>query len=58
MQVTKLQLFNLNIDKAFKTQRESFFSHYYIKGVAGMVDLQKLRKALAHSGDITMNICF
>ena len=57
MQALKLQLFILNIEEAFKTRRESF-SVYYMKRVAGMIDLQKLGKAIAHSGDVTMNIRF
>ena len=58
MQAGKLQLFNLNIDEAFRTQRGSFFCD--IKRVTGMVVLQKLEKALVHSGDIRMNtgMCF
>ena len=44
-----------NIDEAFQTQREFF---YDMKSVAGMVVLQKLGKALVHSGDIMLNIRF
>ena len=59
MQVPKLQLFNPNLTKLLKLKKKVFFFQFItIKRVAGMVDLQKLGKALAHSGDITMNICF
>ena len=66
MQAPKLQLFNPNIDEAFQTQKASmdpwrkFFSCQFCdkKRVAGMVVLQKLGKALVHSGDVTMNTCF
>ena len=53
MQAPKLQLSNPNIDEAFRTQRGSFF-----KRIAGMLVLQKLEKALVHSGNITLNIAF
>ena len=55
MQAAKLQLFNPNIDEAFRTQKGSFF-FCDIKREAGMVVLQKLEKALVHSGDVTMNM--
>ena len=57
MQTLKLELFNTNIDEAFRTQRGSVF-FCDIKRVAGLVVLQKLEKALVHSDDVTMNICF
>ena len=38
------------------SKRKFFFSD--IKRVAGVAVLHKLGKALVHSGDVTMNICF
>ena len=58
MQAPKLQLFNPNIDEAFQTRRELFFSVCDINRVAGIVVLQMLVKALDHCCDITMNIGF
>ena len=55
MQAPKLELFNTNIDEAFRTQRGSVF-FCDINRVAGMVVLQKLEKSLVHSGDVTMNV--
>ena len=58
MQAPKLQLFNMNIDEAFRTQRGSVFFFCDTQRVAGMVVLQKLEKALVHSDDVKMNMCF
>ena len=58
MQAPKLELFNTNIDEDFRTQRGRVFFFCDIKRVAGMVVLQKLEKALVHSDDVTMNMCF
>ena len=58
MQAPKLELFNTNIDEAFRTQRGSVFFFFDINRMAGMVTLQKLEKALVHSDDVTMNMCF
>ena len=44
------------LTKLFELKEEVFFCD--TKRVAGMVVLQKLGKALVHSGDVTMNICF
>ena len=53
------RFFNPNIDEAFQTQRASFFFSFCdMKRVAGMVVLQKLKKALVHSSDVTLNIRF
>ena len=55
MQAPKLELFNTNIDEAFRTQRGSV-SFCDINRVAGMVVLQKLEKTLVHSDDVTINV--
>ena len=56
MQAPRLELFNTNIE-AFRTQRGSVF-FFVIKRVAGIIVLQKLEKALLHSDDVKMNMCF
>ena len=45
------------LTKLFELKEEVFF-FCDIKRVAGMVVLQKLEKALVHSGYVTMNVCF
>ena len=45
------------LTKLFRTQRGSFLL-CNTKRVACIVVLQKLGKALVHSGDVTMNLCF
>ena len=45
------------LTKRFKLKEEVFF-FCDTKRVAGIVVLQKLGKALVHSGDITVNLCF
>ena len=58
MQAPKLELFNANIDEGFRTRRGSVIFFCDMKRVAGMVVLQKLGKALVHSDNVTMNMCF
>ena len=58
MQAPKLQLSNLNIDEAFRTQRGSSFFFCDTKSMSGIVISQKLGKVLVHSGDVTVNLCF
>ena len=43
--------------KLFKLKEEVFFLLWHEDG-GGQVDLQKLEKALVHSGDVTLNIRF
>ena len=56
MQAAKLQLSTRILTKVFELKEEVPFID--TKRVAGMVVLQKLEKALVHSGDITLNIRF
>ena len=44
--------------KLFELKEVVFFLFCDTKRVAGIIVLQKLRKALVHSGDVTMNLCF
>ena len=46
------------LTKRFELKEEVFNFFFDMKRVEGMVILQKLEKALVHSGDVTMNICF
>ena len=45
--------FSTRILTSFSNSKKKFF-----KRMAGMIVLQKLEKAVVHSGDITLNICF
>ena len=51
-------LSTLILTKLVELKEEVFFFFCDIKRVAGMVVLQKLEKALVHSDDVMMNICF
>ena len=43
---------------SYENSKKKCFFFCYIKRVAGIVVLQKLEKALVHSDDVMMNICF